>query len=273
MCVVVAQTNPVYTQCAPLDSLTPIPPLHPLFCWQAVAVLLEAGANPETESNKGRTAVIHAAWSGQSKTLKMLIAAGANPHAVDRWKRSGAYYASKSQFKGDEWQRCLVILAEKGVKPPPKKPKSKKTEGANGDDGFTIVAPKASRAKSPRGRRKGGKSPTPRGFGTEKGKGRGRGQVSSSSTAPMVAGGGRGRGRTQALNDASTGPAPSTAAAKSSHLLVPPQQGGASVVESGNTVDPQRNPSVSMAATKGAVRHGVKRWASIAAGDPPPPAM
>lgn len=221
---------------------------------QAVAVLLEAGADPETESSKGRTALIHAAWSGQKNTLDQLIKAGANPRAVDKWRRNAAYYTAKNRFKGQAWRDCLELLAHHGVTPPPKRakePRSSETAGSKDvqdSDGFTLVAPKQkplrngkhdTGRRSPRPERRNGNrankpSGPSRGFGAREKDGQGRG---------------RGRGRGQPADD-------------TIHVSAPQQD-----VPDAWGHGKARTKTLAQVEAKGVVRNGVKRWASIAAGD------
>jgi hypothetical protein len=64
-----------------------------MHCPQAVEVLLSLGADTEAKSSKGRTALIHAAWAGQTKTVAQLLEGGCDPHASDNWKKNAADYA------------------------------------------------------------------------------------------------------------------------------------------------------------------------------------
>jgi len=171
---------------------------------EAVGVLIDLGANLEAKCSKDRSALMHAAWSGQTRTLVQLIDAGGDVKTVDLFKKNAAFYCRKNLYKGPEWQECLDVLAKHGVKPPPKrqhKPRARQPQrdAAAGDDGGGdgggeewVKVGKPPRSKSPnQGRNRRGKSPKPlhdgrkrdkspksRGFGPRGGEvqGRGRGQ-------------------------------------------------------------------------------------------------
>ena len=66
----------------------------------AVAALLEAGADPDATDAEGRSALLVAAWHGRARVVELLLAAGADAAARDHHGRSAAELARRAGMSG-----------------------------------------------------------------------------------------------------------------------------------------------------------------------------
>lgn len=56
---------------------------------QVAKLLLEAGADPSCQNERGETPLQWAAWSGSEELVKLFLSHGANLHAVDHHPSAG----------------------------------------------------------------------------------------------------------------------------------------------------------------------------------------
>ena len=77
-----------------------------------IRALLAAGANPNAVDEKGRTALMGAAYKGNAEIAKALLDAGANPNAAKNNKDTALMYAA-----GGEYSEVAKMLLDAGANP------------------------------------------------------------------------------------------------------------------------------------------------------------
>ncbi len=81
---------------------------------ERVAKLIEAGLDVNaSDGEQGRTPLMHAAWSGKTQIVKLLLSAGASVEALDQYGETPLHYAARSIRDEDAAQITGLLLAAK----------------------------------------------------------------------------------------------------------------------------------------------------------------